>query len=159
MDKEYESIFNPQPIGCGSFGNIYDQFRGKAKEAVCFLLTIKSGEALAALRHDEIGDISIVYGNEKCGLEKIVNKHPEVVYRLQDMFDEMKVVSKSNNRIKLESLFYFAVVSRNYENEPRDPWLLTAFEKQNSVPGNTMDTDETLQGERNDTATPPNTVL
>lgn len=84
MDKEYESIFNPQPIGCGSFGNIYDQFRGKAKEAVCFLLTIKSGEALAALRHDEIGDISIVYGNEKCGLEKIVNKHPEVVYRLQD---------------------------------------------------------------------------
>ena len=35
---------------------------------------------------------------------------------------------------------------------------MTAFEKQNSVPGNTTDTDETLSGERNDTATQQNTV-
>ena len=91
-------------------------------------------------------------------MEKIASKHPDVIYKLQEMFDDMKVVSKSINRIKLESQLYFAVVSRDYENEPRDPWLLTAFEKQNSVPDNTMDTDETLQGERNDTATPLNTV-
>ena len=42
--------------------------------------------------------------------------------------------------------------------EPRSPWLLTAFEKKNSVLDNTMDTGETLTGERNDTATPQNTV-
>ena len=35
---------------------------------------------------------------------------------------------------------------------------MTAFEKQNSVPGNTTDTDKTLSGERNDTATQQNTV-
>ena len=158
MDEENKSNNEPQPIGCGAFGSIYDQFRGKANEAVRFLMKIKNGEALAALHHDEIGDVSIVYGNEKAGLEKIVSKHPDVIFKLQEMFDEMKVVSKSINRIKLESQLYFAVVSRDFENEPRSPWLLTAFEKQNSVPGNTMDTDETLQGERNDTATPLNTV-
>lgn len=43
-------------------------------------------------------------------------------------------------------------------SEALSPWLLTAFEKKNSVPDNTMDTDETHRGERNDTATPQDTV-
>jgi hypothetical protein len=36
--------------------------------------------------------------------------------------------------------------------------ILIAFEKKNSVPDNTMNTGETLEGERNDTATPQDTV-
>ena len=42
--------------------------------------------------------------------------------------------------------------------QSRRYWLLTAFEKKNSVLDNTMDTGETLSGERNDTATPQDTV-
>ena len=45
-----------------------------------------------------------------------------------------------------------------YLGNNRSPWLLTAFEKKNSVLDNTMDTGETLSGERNDTATPQDTV-
>ena len=36
----------PQPIGHGVFGNIYDQFRGKAKEAIAFLLGKKMAKLL-----------------------------------------------------------------------------------------------------------------
>ena len=65
-----------KPIGKGVFGNIYDQFKGKFKEAISFLKQIKEGEAIAAIHHKDIGDISIVWGNEKAGLEKILRKHP-----------------------------------------------------------------------------------
>ncbi len=151
-------VTEPQPIGKGAFGNIYDQFKGKAKTAIDFLRKIKSGEAIGALHHKDIGDISLIWGNKKAGLEKILAKHPEVVDKLQTIIDEMDVVSESDNRIKLESPTHFAVVSKEYEGQPRDKWLLTAYEKKNSVSDNTMDTDETHSGERNDTATPQNTV-
>ena len=149
---------NPKPVGHGEFGDIYDQFKGKPNEAVAFLLNKKDGEAVAALHHDEIGDISIVYGNKAGGLEKISKKHPEVLDKLQEIFDGMHVFFRSDNRIKLESDTHFAVVSRDFKGNPRGEWLLTAFEKQNSVPDNTMDTGETLSGKQNDTATLQDTV-
>ena len=147
-----------KPVGNGPFGAIYDKFRGKAKEAIEFLSRIRSGEAVGALHHKDIGEISIVWGNRNAGLEKILRKHPEVVDNLQPMLDGMRIVSESDNRIKLESPTHFAVISREYLGTPRDKWLLTAYEKKNSASDNTMDTDETLSGKRNGTATPQDTV-
>ncbi len=141
------------------FGPIYEQFRGKPKEAVEFLMEKKTGEAVGALNHKDIGDISIVYGNEKAGLKKIAVKHPEVLDILQDILDDATIVQQSENRIKLESGRYFAVISKDYLGKPRAPWLLTSFEKKNSVPDNTMDTGETSKGSKqNDTATLQDTV-
>ena len=152
-----ETDNNGNPIG--EFGPIYEQFRGKPKEAVKFLMKKKTGEAVGALNHKDIGDISIVYGNDKAGLKKIAVKHPEVLDILQDILDEATIVQQSENRIKLESDRYFAVISKDYLGKPRDPWLLTSFEKKNSVPDNTMDTDETSKGSKqNDTATLQDTV-
>lgn len=144
----------------GPFGPIYRQFFAKPKEAVAFLLMIKNGEATGALYHKEIGAISIVYGNSRGGLKKIAEKHPDVLFRLQELLDEMTIIpgKSGNNRIRLESSSHYAVISKDFLGEPRSPWLLTAFEKKNSVLDNTMDTGETLTGERNDTATPQNTV-
>lgn len=51
-----------QPVGTGDFGPIYDQFKGKPKEAVKFLMSKKEGEAIGALRHKDIGDIDLVWG-------------------------------------------------------------------------------------------------
>lgn len=152
-----ETDNNGKPIS--EFGPIYEQFRGKPKEAVEFLMEKKTGEAVGALNHKDIGDISIVYGNEKAGLKKIAVKHPEVLDILQDILDEATIVQQSENRIKLESGRYFAVISKDYLGKPRAPWLLTSFEKKNSVPDNTMDTGETSKGSKqNDTATLQDTV-
>lgn len=130
-----------KPVGVGVFGNVYNQFRGKAKAAIEFLKKLGSGEATAALHHHTIGDISLVWGDRKTGLDKILRKHPEVVDNLQSIIDSMEVVQESDNRIKLESPTHFAVVSKEYKGEPREQWLLTAYEKRESLEnGKSMDT-------------------
>lgn len=130
-----------KPVGVGAFGNIYNQFRGKSKAAIEFLKKLGSGEATAALHHHTIGDISLVWGDKKTGLDKILRKHPEVVDNLQSIIDSMEVVQESDNRIKLESPTHFAVVSKEYKGEPREQWLLTAYEKRESLENDkSMDT-------------------
>ena len=154
----------PQPIGTGDFGDIYDQFRGKPKEAIDFLTKKKGGEALGALSHKDIGDIDLVWGEEGTGhsdgygLAKLVKYHPEVLKNLQEILDEMDVVKRTENRINLESNKYKAAVRLTW-NEQSKTWLLTLFEKKNSALDNTTDTGKTSdRGKRNDTATPQSTV-
>ena len=135
------SLKDIKPVGVGAFGNIYNQFRGKSKAAIEFLKKLGSGEATAALHHHTIGDISLVWGDKKTGLDKILRKHPEVVDNLQSVIDSMEVVQESDNRIKLESPTHFAVVSKEYKGEPREQWLLTAYEKRESLENDkSMDT-------------------
>ena len=135
------SLDDIKPVSVGDFGNIYNQFRGKAKAAIEFLKKLGSGEATAALHHHTIGDISLVWGDKKTGLDKILRKHPEVVDNLQSIIDSMEVVQESDNRIKLESPTHFAVVSKEYKGEPREQWLLTAYEKRESLENDkSMDT-------------------
>ena len=153
-----ENLLTENVQEVGPFGPVYRQFAGKAADAISFLLQKGSGEAVGALHHKDVGNISIVYGNEKFGIKKIKEKHPEVLCDLQGIVEVMEIVMQSDNRIKMESDTHFAVVSRDYLGKDRSPWLLTAFEKKNSVLDNTMDTGETLSGERNDTATPQDTV-
>ena len=139
----------------GAFGTIYTQFKGKAKEAIDWLKSKKEGEAAGALHHHSIGDISLVWGDAKTGLAKIVKKHPEVLDNLQDIIDGMEIVQESDNRVKLESDTHFAVVSKEYKGEPREKWLLTAYEKkETSEPANSrMDVESNLEGKSDDTAT------
>lgn len=135
------SLKDIKPVGVGVFGNIYNQFRGKSKAAIEFLKKLGSGEATAALHHHTIGDISLVWGDKKAGLDKILRKHPEVVDNLQSIIDSMEVVQESDNRVKLESPTHFAVVSKEYKGEPREQWLLTAYEKRESLENDkSMDT-------------------
>ena len=148
----------------GAFGTIYTQFKGKAKEAIAFLIEKKEGEAVGALHHKDIGDIDLVWGKEGTGksdgfgLAKLVKYHPEVLDDLQEILDDMTVVKKNANRVQLESKTHKASVRLAWDKEKKN-WLLTAYEKKNSASDNTTDTAETaMGGKRNDTATPQNTV-
>ena len=148
----------------GAFGTVYTQFRGKAQEAIAFLLEKKEGEAVGALHHKDIGDIDLVWGKEGTaksdgfGLAKLAKYHPEVLGNLQEILDAMVVVKRTDNRVQLESETHQASVRLTWDSEKKN-WLLTAFEKKNSVSDNTTDTVGTAEGgKRNDTATPQNTV-
>ena len=147
-----EPTSEPQPIGRGLFGNIYDQFRGKVKEAVSFLLGRKEGEAVGALHHNEIGDISLVYGADGYGLLHIANKHPEILDDLQGVISGMSIVSQSDNRIVLESPTHRAVVSKMLGDEVTDNWLLTAYEKKSPVSASSSDIETEPIGMQNGTA-------
>ena len=122
------------PIGTGDFGNIYDQFRGKTEEAIVFLSEQKSGEALGALSHPDIGEIDLVWGeagtghNDGYGLAKLAKYHPEVLANLQEIINDMQITSRNENRIQLESERYKAAVRLTWNNESKT-WLLTALRK------------------------------
>ena len=143
----------PKPVDVGSVGNIYDQFRGKAKEAIQFILKRGEGNAAAALHHKDVGDIDLWYGNDKAGLKKITEKHPEVLDDLQGIIDQMHVVKSSDNRIVLESETHRAVVSKMLGNEKTDNWLLSAYEKKGTS-ASSSDIETEPKGKRNGTAAP-----
>ena len=138
-------------------------FKGKPQEAITYLLAKKGGEAVGALYHKDIGSIDIVWGEEGTGhsdgfgLAKLAKFHPEVLFNLQDILNDMVVTRRSENRVQLESEKYKASVRLTWDNKKKT-WLLTMFEKKNSVLDNTTDTGKTLMGNGNDTATPENTV-
>lgn len=142
-----------KPVGVGSFGNIYNQFRGNAKAAIEFLKKVRGGEAVGALHHKDIGDIDLVWGKEGTGhsdgygLSKLVKYHPEVLDNLQEILNDMRVVSSSKNRVNLESETHKAGVRLTWDGE-RKSWLLTAFKKETSASDKRTDTAATsLEGD------------
>lgn len=142
-----------KPVGVGAFGNIYNQFRGNAKAAIEFLKKVRGGEAVGALHHKDIGDIDLVWGKEGTGhsdgygLSKLVKYHPEVLDNLQDILNDMRVVSSSKNRVNLESETHKAGVRLTWDGE-RKSWLLTAFKKETSASDKRTDTAATsLEGD------------
>ena len=136
------------PVGEGPFGEIYIQFKGKPREAIDFLMKKKSGEAIGALYHKDVGDIDLVWGKEgtghsdSFGLAKLVKYHPEVLDNLQDILNDMQVTTRNSNRINLESTTHKATIRLEWDGNKKN-WLLTAFEKENPASTKTTDTDTT----------------
>lgn len=163
-DSPYGGLAEEVTSAIGPFGKIYTQFRGKPREAVTFLLAKRDGEAIGALHHKDVGEIDLVWGEEGSahsdgfGLAKLAKYHPEVLFNLQEILNDMAVTKRSANRVQLESEKYKAAVRLTWDNQKKT-WLLTMFEKKNSVLDNTTDTDKTHKGNGNDTATPENTVV
>ncbi|CAB5162638.1 hypothetical protein UFOVP151_42 [uncultured Caudovirales phage] len=120
-----------------AFGPQFDQFKGDAQGAIAHLMEQKTGEALGALHHPDIGDIDLVWGHEGTaekdyadgyGLAKIAQKHPEVLNDLQGALSAMKLVQRSKNRMILESPDHKAAVSLNWHGAEKK-WMLSAYAK------------------------------
>ena len=148
------------PIGEGDFGFVYDQFVGDAQGAIRHLSMMQDGEAIGALRHDEIGDIDLVWGkagtkkSDGYGLSKLVKFHPEVLENLQGIIGGMKVTKRSDNRVQLEDDNYQAAVRLTW-NGDKKIWLLTAFKKKETSEPTNSSTDvvSNQKGKSDDTAT------
>ncbi|MBR1769243.1 MAG: hypothetical protein IJ748_02180, partial [Bacteroidales bacterium] len=162
-EKSIQQIQEREEISEGVFGNIYNQFKGKVKEAIDFLLNNKEGIAKEVLHHKDIkGGIDLVYGTDTYGLKKIAKKHPEVLENLQEILDNMSIVSSSDNRIVLESATHKAVISKKIGDIDTDNWLLTAYEKkkgnETSASSSDIETEPEITGKRNGTATSQNST-
>jgi len=124
-------------VDVGPFGPVLTQFRGDAQGAIQALTLLRSGEAVAALHHPEVGDIDLVWGaapegkKEGLGLAKLLVKHPEVLGDLQGFLSRLKKDEKRSgpNRVRLTDGKGEAVVSLDWKGEPKR-WLLTAYEKE-----------------------------
>jgi len=123
-------------------GPLLRQHRHDAKGAVAALRKQRSGEAIAALHHPELGDIDLVYGepgqddDTGYGLAKLEAHHPEVVENLQEIVGRLPVVRRTANRIQLDDGTYRAAVRLEW-NGTAKTWLLTAFTKKGAPAGRT----------------------
>lgn len=127
-------------VASGPFGPIFTEYKHDAQGAIERLVQEKTGEAIAALHHPDIGDIDLVWGkagsgkSDGYGLAKIVEFHPEVLDNLQDVVAGMKVKSRSKNRVMLESDAHMGWVRLTWDGEAKH-WLLTAFLKDEYTDG------------------------
>ena len=142
----------PQSIGKGAFGNIYDQFKGKVKEALAFIMKHKSGDLLGVFHRDNFGDVDLVWGsNEKSnGLDHIIEKHikahndftsvDDAIEKIDDIIKNGSINEKKSkwDKVVFEKDGYSVVVSKNVRDkngnivDNNKNWVVTAFDNTKS---------------------------
>lgn len=133
-----------KPIGKGVFGNIYDQFKGKVKEAFDFLVNHKEGDLLGVFHRDGIGSIDLVWGNDNGGLKHIIKRHieeqndfsdiSEIQSAINDAISNGDIVRENEDKIVLQTDRYKVSINKQYRDEngnviERKNWIVTAFDK------------------------------
>lgn len=134
------SLKDIKPVGKNQFGDVYDQFKGKPKEAFDFLLENKDGYLKGVFHRDEIGDIDLAYGSapnpyKGKGLAHIIRKHVETLHDFPSVDDAINTITDviSNGVVKdgsipntydIENGDYRVVVAADNNGN----WVLTAFD-------------------------------
>ncbi|EAK6494255.1 hypothetical protein CC191_04665 [Campylobacter upsaliensis] len=134
--EEFQKLFNITPLK--EFGTNYAEFYRDGKGAVEKLLAEKQGQVAGAFYKEGLGEIDLVWGeagsgkSDGFGLAKIVKYHPEVIDKLDDIIANTSIVKESDNRYHLENENYKLAIRKDFEGEKTN-WLLTAFEKKDSI--------------------------
>lgn len=140
MSSAKFSLKDINPVGKNQFGYVYDQFKGKPKEAFDFLLENKDGYLKGVFHRDEIGDIDLAYGSapnpyKGKGLAHIIRKHVETLHDFPSVDDAINTITDviSNGVVKdgsipntydIENGDYRVVVAADKNGN----WVLTAFD-------------------------------
>lgn len=125
--------------GVSDHGPVVTGLDNRWSDAVSWMRQAHTGDAVGVLSHPEVpSPIDVVWGNRDHGLQKILEKHPEVAADLPDRLAKMHVFRKGPNRIELEDGkgpgSTAAIVRLDYD-KARKTWLLTAFERGQSPAG------------------------
>ncbi len=151
LRAEREEGGEPKPIGRSIFGNVYDQFKGKALQAVKFLVNHESGDLLGVFHRKGIGDIDMVWGDDGGGLCHILSKHindkdfptvKDLVSHLEAIINNGDVDNRHSNADKLTLIKdgYIVTIRRNVRENGKKiadkNWVLTAYNK--DVPATTL---------------------
>ena len=149
MDDE-----EPKPVGSGVFGNIYNQFKGKVKEAFDFLMKHKGGDLLGVFHRKDVGDIDLVWGDENGGLAHILHKHvgegksfanvDEAMSHIQNIIETGKNDFEDGDKIVFRKGSELVTVRKNFREGGKKiadkNWILTAYDKEAADNGNRVTT-------------------
>ena len=149
MDDE-----EPKPVGSGVFGNIYNQFKGKVKEAFDFLMKHKGGDLLGMFHRKDVGDIDLVWGDENGGLAHILHKHvgegksfanvDEAMSHIQNIIETGKNDFEDGGKIVFRKGSELVTVRKNFREGGKKiadkNWVLTAYDKEAADNGNRVTT-------------------
>lgn len=139
-DAEQSTAVNSNIIK--EFGQNYTDYYHKGKEAIEKVLREKNGQVAGAFNRSDVGDIDVVWGNEKIGLEKIINKHindfidfgiaetgisngiDEIVRNgeLTEKNGIKTIVYKKNEKT------YKVGLSQGWNGKGNSKWIITAYE-------------------------------
>jgi N12 class adenine-specific DNA methylase len=126
-----------EPVGTNRFGNIYNWAKGQFQSAASFLKNLKSGYLRGVFYREGIGDIDMIWGNDKAGLQHIIKKHIEEADDFSSVEDAMKIINETINKgeisrqgtnISLDNNGYRVSIAQSDEGN----WVLTAFDKTRS---------------------------
>nr|DAP90407.1 MAG TPA: Cytosine specific methyltransferase [Caudoviricetes sp.] len=137
IEVESPTIEDAEPIGTGAFGNIYNQFKGKVKEAFNFLMSHKSGDLLGVFHRDDVGDIDLVWGNEKMGLAHILGKHvgegkdfetpDDAIAMIENVINSGRIFQDNQNRYTLMLDGVGVGIRKSFDGEKKN-WIVTAVD-------------------------------
>ena len=134
----------PKPVGSGVFGNIYNQFNGKVKEAFDFLMKHKGGDLLGVFHRKDVGDIDLVWGNHGGGLAHIIRRHiieqndfknvDEIQKVIEDVIRNGLIVRENKDKINIEYNGYRVSIKKTIRDSKGNVvenknWIVTAFDK------------------------------
>nr|WP_231624695.1 PBECR2 nuclease fold domain-containing protein [Helicobacter ailurogastricus] len=134
-----------------AFGENFAEYAGKGAEAVKKLLQEKRGQVSGAFYRPDLGAITLAWGeagtgkSDGWGLSKIAKYHPEVLDKLEELIQTLPIVKETPNRYQLENATYKASIRKDFEKKPGN-WVLTAFEKRESIAKRSTDLPSTQEG-------------
>ncbi len=125
-----EELQNSSQKPLEAFGKNFPEFYHDGKGAVEKLLKERNGQVAGAFYRDDLGDIDLVWGNEKFGLRHIVEKHPEVTPEaLEHIIKNGEATFKQNEAIRIEKDGYKVILKSNWNGEKlNNNWVVTAYE-------------------------------
>ena len=156
------------------FGQNYTDYYHKGIEAIAKVLQEKKGQVVGAFTRADIGDIDVVWGNEKVGLQKIIAKHLNdfepfgdgeqgVIYGIGEIVD--KGILKENNGVNTityekDGRSFRVGLTKGWDGKGENQWIITAYEENTgSGKGKTLSAvtelnpSQTPEGTAADTAT------
>ncbi|MCD8281999.1 MAG: hypothetical protein LUC22_01955 [Prevotella sp.] len=127
----------PKSIGIGENGDIYDWTGRDPIDAFRFLIKRRTGDLRNVFRRSEIGQIDLIWGDDKGGLCHIVNKHiggngeykdiDDMVRHIADVINNGEIVEKRRDTIAISHNGYRVVISDNYRGKEKN-WIVTSYE-------------------------------
>ncbi len=140
---ELQEALNIQPLK--EFGTNYAEFYRDGAGAVKKLMAEKQGQVAGAFYREELGDIDLVWGNEKIGLQKILNKHSDdfagfkgstqaekLATALGEIVTQGKVVENAgvNTIIYSTGQNEFRIgLSKGFNGKGNNQWIITAYQR------------------------------
>ena len=132
-----------EPIGKGYFGEIYDQFKNGFKAAFDFLVGKMRGEAVGVFNREGIGEIDLVWGDEKAGLSHILTKHvgegksfeslEDAKNGIADVVENGKVVFQDGDKVVIQKDGKIVTLRKNIRDKGKKiadkNWILTAYDE------------------------------
>ncbi|WP_279061370.1 PBECR2 nuclease fold domain-containing protein [Campylobacter lanienae] len=145
-----EQELNIQPIK--EFGTNYAEFYHDGANAIKKLLTERQGQVAGAFYKDGLGDIDLVWGNDKIGLNKIILKHSDdfksfggIENGLNEIITNGKIINENGVDTiwyKKGNDYYVVGLSKGFNGTRNNNWVITSYKKStgyipNEVKGDT----------------------